>query len=272
MPAARGGEFAGPCTDSITLKAEFEHAGILEEVGGIAYLLQLVTAMVSIINAGEYGHAVLDTWIRRRLIEIGETMVNNAFGANSGLDGARQIEAGEQALFDLAAGHCTEGGSVTFRRALNDAIMAAERAYRRPGSVSSLTFGLRDVDNQMGGMQASDLLILAGRPGMGKTALATKIAFGAAQALQAEARQLCNGHLERIVAIFSIEMSSEQLATRLLSETAQIFGDRVFVAAMSDKGISINSCRSSMKLPRYQYRSTTRRRLPFRCYALGAGG
>jgi replicative DNA helicase len=184
--------------------------------------------MVGIINAGDYGKAILDTWMRRQLIDIGETVVNNAFGANPELDGALQIEAAEQSLFDLAADNGTGGGFVTFERALTDAILGAERAFRRSGSVSGLTTGLRDLDTKMGGLHPSDLMILAGRPGMGKTALATKIAFGAAKALLAEARQSDpNGIPKATVAIFSLEMSSEQLATRLLSEEARISGDRI---------------------------------------------
>ena len=219
---------AGQLADAVTLKAEFEHAGILDEVGGTAYLTQLLTAMVGIINAGDYGKAILDTWMRRQLIDIGETVVNNAFGADPELDGALQIEAAEQSLFDLAADNGTGGGFVTFERALTDAILGAERAFRRAGTVSGLTTGLRDLDAKMGGLHPSDLMILAGRPGMGKTALATKIAFGAAKALLAEARQSDpNGVPKATVAIFSLEMSSEQLATRLLSEEARISGDRI---------------------------------------------
>ena len=120
-------------------------------------------------------------------------------------------------------------GSSRFERALTDAILGAERAFRRAGSVSGLTTGLRDLDSKMGGMHPSDLLILAGRPGMGKTALATKIAFGAAKALLAEARadRPERRRPRQTVAIFSLEMSAEQLATRLLSEEARISGDRI---------------------------------------------
>ena len=100
----------------------------------------------------------------------------------------QQIEAAEQSLFQLATDGGSSGGFVSFERALTDAILSAERAFHRPGGVSGLTTGLRDVDAKMGGLHPSDLLILAGRPGMGKTALATKIAFGAAKALLAEAR------------------------------------------------------------------------------------
>jgi replicative DNA helicase len=219
---------AGQLADAVTLKAEFEHAGILEEVGGTAYLTQLLTAMVGIINAGDYGRAVHDTWLRRQLIDVGENVVNNAFGADAELDGPQQIEAAEQSLFQLAAEGGSTGGFITFERALTDAILGAERAFRQAGTVSGLTTGLRDLDSKMGGMHPSDLLILAGRPGMGKTALATKIAFGAAKALQAEARATDpNGIAKACVAIFSLEMSSEQLATRLLSEEARISGDRI---------------------------------------------
>lgn len=220
---------AGQLADAVTLKAEFEHAGVLEEVGGTAYLAQLLTAMVGIINAGEYGRTVHDAWLRRQLIDIGETVVNNAFGSGAeALAAQEQIEAAEQSLFELATDGTASSGFVTFERALTDAILGAERAFRRSGAVSGLTTGLRDLDAKLGGLHPSDLTILAGRPGMGKTALATKIAFGAAKALLAEARaQDPNAQPRAQVAIFSLEMSAEQLATRLLSEEALISGDRI---------------------------------------------
>ncbi|MEO8715647.1 MAG: replicative DNA helicase, partial [Acetobacteraceae bacterium] len=219
---------AGQLADAVTLKAEFEHSGVLDEVGGTGYLAQLLTAMVGIINAGEYGRTIYDTWIRRELIDVGETVVNNAFGADPELDGPHQIEAAEQRLFDLATEGGGNGGMIPFERALTEAILGAERAFHRKGGVSGLTTGLRDIDGRTGGMHPSDLLILAGRPGMGKTALATKIAFGAAKMLLAEARERDpNAVPKSCVAVFSLEMSAEQLATRLLSEEARISGDRI---------------------------------------------
>ena len=219
---------AGQLADAVTLKAEYEHSGVLEEVGGTQYLAQLLTAIVGIINAGEYGKAIHDAWLRRQLIDVGETVVNNAFGADPELDGAQQIESAEQSLFQLATEGGNNGGFVAFERALTDAILGAERAFRRAGHVSGLTTGLRDMDAKTGGLHGSDLLILAGRPGMGKTALATKIAFGAAKALLAEARAIdANAVPKAQVAIFSLEMSCEQLATRLLSEEARVSGDRI---------------------------------------------
>ena len=219
---------AGQLADAVTLKAEFEHSGVLDEVGGTSYLAQLLTAMVGIINAGEYGRAIYDAWLRRQLIELGEQVVNHAFGADPELDGKQQIELAESELFKLATQGGSDGGFVSFEKALAEAILGAERAFQRSGHVSGLSTGLRDLDKKTGGMHPSDLMILAGRPGMGKTALATKMAFGAARALLAEARQADpNAVPKGSVAVFSLEMSAEQLATRLLAEEARVSGDRI---------------------------------------------
>ena len=219
---------AGQLADAVTLKAEFEHSGALDEVGGTAYFAQLLTAMVGIINAGEYGRAIHDAWLRRQLIDIGEVVVNNAFGIDPELDGRQQIELAESQLFGLATKGGTDGGFVTFERALTEAIVGAERAFKQAGHVSGLSTGLRDLDKKTGGLHPSDLMILAGRPGMGKSALATKIAFGAARALVARAREKDpDKQPDGSVAIFSLEMSAEQLATRLLAEESRVSGDRI---------------------------------------------
>ncbi len=211
---------AGQLADAVTLRAEFEHDSLLDEVGGTAYLAQLLSAMVGIINAGEYGRAIYDAWVRRQLIEVGETVVNGAFGAEPGMDGEAQLEAAEQMLYELA----TRGGSgshfMALKEALVEAIKRAEIAAKSSGGVSGLSTGLRDLDKKTGGLHPSDLLILAARPGMGKTALATKIAFGGAKAMAAAGEK-------KQVAMFSLEMSAEQLATRLLAEESRIEGDRI---------------------------------------------
>ncbi len=215
---------AGQLADAVTLRAEFEHSGLLEEVGGTAYLAQLLAATVGIINAGEYGRTIHDAWLRRQLIDLGEVVVNRAFGAEPELAGREQLEAAEQALYDLATRGAADGGFLNFERALSLAIESAERAFRRTGHVSGLTTGLRDLDAKTGGLHPSDLVILAGRPGMGKSSLAVCIAVGAARMLLAAA----GGAAKRpAIAIFSLEMSAEQLATRVLAEQARISGDRI---------------------------------------------
>jgi len=220
---------AGQIADAVTLRGEFEHNGALDEVGGTAYLAQLLSAMVGIINAGDYGRVIRDAWVRRQLIDVGEVMVNRAYGADPELDGGDQIEAAEQVLFDLATrGGNGEGKGITFEKALTIAIDLASQAFKNQGSVSGLDTGLRDLNKRTGGLHKSDLIILAGRPGMGKTALATKIAFGAAKAMLANARvDNPNAMPKQCVAIFSLEMSSDQLATRLLAEEARVSADKI---------------------------------------------
>jgi replicative DNA helicase len=219
---------AGQLADAVTLRAEFQNSGLLDEVGGAAYLGQLVSAMVGIINAGEYGRVIHDAWLRRQLIDVGENVVNRAFGAEPELDARQQLEAAEQHLFDLAKDNGAEGGFVSFERALATAVENAATAFSNPGGVSGLSSGLRDLDKRTGGLHKSDLVILAGRPGMGKTALATKVAFGAARSILRKAREDNPNAMPRGgVAIFSLEMSCDQLATRLLSEEARISGDRI---------------------------------------------
>ncbi|MDR3504833.1 MAG: replicative DNA helicase [Acidocella sp.] len=219
---------AGQIADPVTLRAEFEHSGMLDEVGGNAYLAQLLSAMVGIINAGDYGRVIRDAWLRRQLIDIGETVVNRAFGAEPELDGAGQIEAAEQTLFNLATQGGAERSGITFKAALIEAIELASKAFQNQGSVSGLDTGLRDLNKRTGGLHKSDLVILAGRPGMGKTALVTKIAFGAAKALLDNARaENPNAMAKACVALFSLEMSADQLATRLLAEQARISGDKI---------------------------------------------
>jgi replicative DNA helicase len=243
---------AGQIADPITLKAEFEHSGVLDEVGGTAYLAQLLSAMVGIINAGDYGRAIQDAWIRRQLIDLGEVVVNRAFGADAELDGKSQIEAAEQSLFNLAGEGRGAGEGVTFEHALTEAINTAARAMARGGQVSGLDTGLRDLNAKMGGLHGSDLVILAGRPGMGKTALATKIAFGAAKSILEEARaEGPNVQPRQCVAVYSLEMSAEQLATRLLAEEARISGDRIRRGEISQKDFDkfLSVSREIQRLP-----------------------
>ncbi len=217
----------GQLANAVTLTADLEAADALEEVGGTAYLAQLIASMVGVVNAAEYGRVVHDCWLRRQLVDIGEEVVNRAFGTEDAIGAQEQVEAAEQALFELSAKGPSEGGFIPFERALTQAIEGAERAFKSGGGVSGLSTGLKAIDKRMGGLHPSDLVILAGRPGMGKTALATRIAFGSAKALHDEARATGARKPAGSVAIFSLEMSAEQLATRLLAEESRVSGDRI---------------------------------------------
>ncbi|GEK96277.1 replicative DNA helicase [Gluconobacter kanchanaburiensis NBRC 103587] len=242
----------GQLADPVTMRAEFEHTGILDAAGGPVYLAKLLTAMVGIVNAGDYGRVIHDAWVRRQLIDIGETVVNNAFGARPDLDGSDQIAASEEALFKLATERGQEGGFVSFTKALTDAVNVATKAYQRTGDVVGLTSGLRDFDKRTGGLHPSDLIILAGRPAMGKTALATKIAFSAARSILRDAED--SGEKPKgSVAIFSLEMSSEQLATRILSGEAEVSGEKIRRGDIGQKEFDrfVRVARELQRLPLY---------------------
>ena len=168
----------------------------------------------------DYGRTVYDLAIRRDLIQIGEEMVNIAFDAPVDFAPRDQIEDAERRLYDLAETGRYGGGFQKFETALTTAVDMAARAYQRDGKLSGLATGLTDLDTKMGGLQSSDLIIIAGRPGMGKTALATNIAYNVARAWRGEVR--ADGHIDTvnggIVGFFSLEMSAEQLATRIIAE------------------------------------------------------
>src|SRR6187431_314649 len=215
---------AGKLATPVTLKT-FLDASI--DIGGLTvsqYLARLAAEATTIINAEDYGHTVYDLSIRRALIQVGEDMVNVAFDAPVDFAPRDQIEDAERRLYELAEIGRYGGGFQRFETALTTAVDMAARAYQREGRLSGLASGLKDLDNKMGGLQASDLIIVAGRPGMGKTALATNIAYNVARAWRGEVR--ADGHISTvnggIVAFFSLEMSAEQLATRIIAEQSGI--------------------------------------------------
>ncbi len=169
----------GQIADPITLNNFFEQDGSLSDMGGKQYLAELAASMVNVINAGEYGRTIYDLHLKRMLIDLGETVVNRAFSPDVDDLAMRQIEEAEQTLYDLATTGEFEGGFQTFKSSIITAIEMAEAAHKRDGKIAGVATGLRDIDTIMGGLHPSDLLILAGRPSMGKTALATNIAFNA---------------------------------------------------------------------------------------------
>jgi replicative DNA helicase len=214
---------AGKSADPITIKAHLPET-LLAEVTMPQYLARLASEATTVINAADYGRAIHDLALRRALILIGDEMVSTAYANELDTPPDKQIEEVEGQLFNLAERGRYDGGFQPFNAALKDAIQMAGEAYHRDGSLSGTATGLVDLDRLMGGLQRSDLIILAARPAMGKTSLATNIAFHVAKAYRAEV--LPDGHKKTVdggvVGFFSLEMSSEQLATRILAEQAEI--------------------------------------------------
>jgi replicative DNA helicase len=219
----------GQVASAVTLKNFFEQDSTLAEIGGVAYLGKLAASAVTIINAAEHGKLVHDLYLRRQLIGLGEDVVNRAYAHDLETGAKEQIETAEQALFNLATTGDQEGQLKPLRLAINNAIDMAEVAFKRESSITGVTTGLEAMDRKLGGLHKSDLVILAGRPSMGKTALATKIAFNAARAYREQVLE--DGTTEVVegakVAFFSLEMSAEQLATRLLAEMTEVPSDKI---------------------------------------------
>ncbi|WP_294534737.1 replicative DNA helicase [uncultured Rhodoblastus sp.] len=219
---------AGKIATPVTLKTFLGE----QDLGGMTipqYLARLAAEATTIINAVDYGRAVHDLAVRRELIHIGEEVVNTAYDASVDSSPRMQIEEAERKLYAIAETGRYDGGFQRFSEALARAVDMAAKAWEREGGLSGVSTGLHDLDRMMGGLQPSDLVIVAGRPGMGKTALATNIAFNIAKNYRFELRpdgshETVNGG---VVGFFSLEMSSEQLATRIIAEQAQVPGYKI---------------------------------------------
>lgn len=214
----------GKVADPRTLKSFLRDGDLAGDITIAEYLARLAYEATTIINAEDYGRTIHDFAIRRALITIGEDMVNIAYEAPIDMAPRDQIEDAERRLYEVAETGRFNTGFQSFADALKAAIDMAGAAYKRAGHLSGLATGLADLDRMMGGLQSSDLVILAGRPGMGKTALATNIAYNVAKAWRGEQRP--DGAIKTVdggkVGFFSLEMSSEQLATRILAEQAGV--------------------------------------------------
>jgi len=219
----------GQIADPITLSNFFDRDKQLSEIGGNEYLVELAASAVTIINAAEYGRIIHDLYIKRELIHVGTEMVNNAHSGEVLATALDQIQASEQALFNLASMGEVEGGFISFRDSLLQAVHHAQIAHQRGGGLAGVTTGLRDLDKVLGGLHRSDLLILAGRPSMGKTALVTCIAYNAAYA-----HKMSGGKEGGVVGFFSLEMSAEQLAGRILSQACAINSSAMRKGEMSN--------------------------------------
>lgn len=223
----------GQTVNAVTLKTYAERDEDLQKLGGTTYLADLVAASVHVADAVTFGKLVHDLYLRRRLIEIGEDLVQKAYRPSPDIEAIAQIEAVERSLYDLA----DDGGSGEakgFSALLAEAVKEADIAHRRGGKTGGLATGFSALDGLLGGLHKSDLIILAARPSMGKTALATNIGLNVASAFREEdiegQRVLVDG---APVAIFSLEMSGTQITNRILADQAQIPGNKVRSGEMS---------------------------------------
>ncbi len=218
----------GQLANPVTLKNYFSNDEALNEIGGAAYIAELANAVITIQNAQDLGREIHDCYLRRELIEIGEVVANSAYEHDIDVPATQQIETAEAQLFQLAEQGASEGGFQEFRTALTSAINLAAAAYKRETDLVGIPTGFHDLDQLLGGLHKSDLVIIAGRPSMGKTALATNMAYNAASSVKRTTDDAGNDIEEReIIAFFSLEMSAEQLATRIISEQAHVRSDAI---------------------------------------------
>ncbi|HVH82104.1 MAG TPA: replicative DNA helicase [Stellaceae bacterium] len=219
----------GQVANPVTLKNLFDQDGALAEIGGAQYLTRLAESAVTIINAEDYGRRIHDLHLRRQLIGLGEDIVNDAFRHDLDDEAVTQIERAEARLFELASSGQAEGGLRPLETALANALQMAEAAFQRSGKTVGVATGFIDLDKKLGGLHPSDLIILAGRPSMGKTSLATNIAFNAAKSyiegIGRDGRKIAEDGA--VIGFFSLEMSAEQLATRILAEESLVSSDRI---------------------------------------------
>ena len=229
-----------------------------EKIGDMSvaqYLARLAAEAATIINAEDYGRSIYDLATRRSLITIGEDMVNIAYDAPVDMPPDTQIEDAERRLFELAETGQYDGGFHDFGTAINTAIDMASAAYQRDGGLSGIATNIHALDSRMGGLQPSDLIILAGRPGMGKSSLATNIAFNIAHAYEGDVAAdgtptALNGG---VVGLFSLEMSAEQLATRIISEQSEVSSSKIRRGEINEAEFEmLAACAQEMsKIPLY---------------------
>ncbi|MCX5519411.1 MULTISPECIES: replicative DNA helicase [Kaistia] len=247
----RQNKIANPVTLKNFLPADLA----IGELNPAQYLARLAAEATTIINAEDYGRSIYDLALRRSLIGIGEDVVNIAFDAPIDMPPKAQIEDAERRLFALAETGRYDGGFHSFEDALKTAIDMASAAYQRDGHLSGIATGLDDLDRQMGGLQASDLIVLAGRPAMGKTSLVTNIAFNIAKAYRGELQpdgsmKTVNGG---IVGFFSLEMSAEQLATRVVAEQSGVSSSHIRRGSIDENQFArvVEASREMARIPLY---------------------
>ncbi|KQR82110.1 replicative DNA helicase [Sphingomonas sp. Leaf343] len=219
----------------VTLRPMFEADEAMKELGGPSYLAGLTGSGAGLIGARQFATQIYDLAMLRALVTVGRTLVDRAMDTSEEVNPRAQIEAAEEELYKVAGDGGAENATKTFAQATTMAVKMAERALNSGGNLSGVTTGLDSINAKIGGMHHSDLMILAGRPGMGKTSLATNIAFNAARRWM---RDMADGiapadSVGAKVAFFSLEMSADQLATRILAEQARISSENLRMGKIS---------------------------------------
>jgi len=219
----------------VTLKPYFEADEGMKELGGINYLARLTSDAQGLISPRGLAEQIYDLALLRQLVSVGRQLVTDAMDTSETVDPMQQIEYAESALYKVAEGSTTGTETQSFAAATRTSIKLIEQALNSGGHVAGVTTGLTSVNQKLGGLKNSDLLILAGRPGMGKTSLATNFAFNAANRLR---RDMLDGISEdesvgAAVAFFSLEMSADQLATRILAEQSGISSENLRTGKIS---------------------------------------
>tara|TARA_B100001245_G_scaffold17423_1_gene11561 strand:+ start:593 stop:2020 length:1428 start_codon:yes stop_codon:yes gene_type:complete len=236
----------GLLANPITLKNFFENNEGLKELGGQEYLIKITRFSTSIKQAIDYANIIQEMHVRRELIKISESVLNEASTNNQITTGEEIIQNAEKSLFDLAERGHFNRSFLKFESALKQTIEMARSAYQNEEGIVGVPTGLTDLDTRLGGLHKQDLVIIAGRPSMGKTALATNIAFHAAKNIEKKGAK-------STVAFFSLEMSSEQLATRILSEQSKIRSNDIRRGKVSEKEFEqfIETSKNIFELPLY---------------------
>jgi len=221
----------------VTLKPLFEADEGMKEVGGPAYLAQLTGSGAAVIGARDFADQIYDLALLRALIGVGRDLVEGALDTSEDVAPLAQIERAETELYKVAEEGGAEGKAKSFGEATKEALQLAEKALNSGGHLSGITTGLDSLNSKIGGLHKSDLVIVAGRPGMGKSSLATNIGFASAQRLLRDkedgiepAKSAGAG-----VALFSLEMSADQLATRILAEQSGISSENLRMGRISQQ-------------------------------------
>ena len=236
--------YKGMLANPITLKNYFENEK--DDLNIPEYLVKITKFSTSSRQAIEYSKIIYDMFVRRELIKISENTIDNAKQNELNISGQNLIENSEKLLFDLAEKGSLSSSIVKFDEAMKFTIEMASNAYKNEEGLVGVPTGLTDLDDRLGGLHKSDLIIIAGRPSMGKTALATNIAFNAAQKLQASDKK-------STIAFFSLEMSSEQLSTRILAEQSRIKSNDIRRGKITEEQFDkfIETSKSISELPLY---------------------